>query len=156
MVWEEDGGKISRAHCGDKVPSLDAMMLRGGLHSEPQTSSLRQVFPRLGLQETPPLGAAKSATKQQPIIHSRSHLHLPLPFPPLLTPSQPSPFHHPLHSSPTPPPLHSISPSVLSWATIGLLFMASPIEDALLYKTLEPSSRHTPFEDVAHNSYLGL
>lgn len=34
--------------------------------------------------------------------------------------------------------------------------MASPIEDALLYKTLEPSSRPTPFEDVAHNSYLGL
>ncbi|MEQ2271513.1 Integrin alpha-7, partial [Xenotaenia resolanae] len=36
---------------------------------------------------------------------------------------------------------------------LGLLFMASAVEDALLYKTLEPS---TPFEDVAHNSYLGL
>ncbi|XP_070700413.1 integrin alpha-7 isoform X3 [Pempheris klunzingeri] len=34
--------------------------------------------------------------------------------------------------------------------------MASPVEDALLYKTLEPSSRHTSFEDVAHNSYLGF
>ncbi|XP_071778794.2 integrin alpha-7 [Centroberyx gerrardi] len=39
---------------------------------------------------------------------------------------------------------------------LGLLFMASPIEDALLYKTLEPSNRPTPFEDVAHNSYLGF
>lgn len=39
---------------------------------------------------------------------------------------------------------------------VGLLFMASPVEDALLYKTLEPSTRPTPFEDVAHNSYLGL
>ncbi|XP_056130002.1 integrin alpha-7 [Lampris incognitus] len=39
---------------------------------------------------------------------------------------------------------------------LGLLFMASPVEDALLYKTLEPSSRATAFEDVAHNSYLGF
>lgn len=36
----------------------------------------------------------------------------------------------------------------------GLLFMASPIEDALVYKTLEPSK--SSFEDVAQNSYLGL
>uniref|UniRef100_UPI0037E7210F integrin alpha-7-like n=1 Tax=Semicossyphus pulcher TaxID=241346 RepID=UPI0037E7210F len=46
------------------------------------------------------------------------------------------------------------APGTYNWK--GLLFMASPIEDALLYKTLEPSSRHTAFEDVAHNSYLGL
>ncbi|KAM8867485.1 integrin alpha-7 isoform 1-T1 [Synchiropus picturatus] len=39
---------------------------------------------------------------------------------------------------------------------LGLLFMASPVEDALLYKTLEPSSRPSPFVDVAHNSYLGF
>uniref|UniRef100_A0A669ERJ0 Integrin subunit alpha 7 n=1 Tax=Oreochromis niloticus TaxID=8128 RepID=A0A669ERJ0_ORENI len=39
---------------------------------------------------------------------------------------------------------------------LGLLFMASPVEDALLYKTLEPSRRPTSFEDVAHNSYLGF
>ncbi|MEQ2252158.1 Integrin alpha-7, partial [Ilyodon furcidens] len=43
------------------------------------------------------------------------------------------------------------APGTYNWK--GLLFMASAVEDALLYKTLEPS---TPFEDVAHNSYLGL
>uniref|UniRef100_A0A672Y8J1 Integrin subunit alpha 7 n=1 Tax=Sphaeramia orbicularis TaxID=375764 RepID=A0A672Y8J1_9TELE len=46
------------------------------------------------------------------------------------------------------------APGTYNWK--GLLFMASPIEDALLYKTLEPSNRPTPFEDVAHNSYLGF
>uniref|UniRef100_A0A3B4UUS4 Integrin subunit alpha 7 n=1 Tax=Seriola dumerili TaxID=41447 RepID=A0A3B4UUS4_SERDU len=46
------------------------------------------------------------------------------------------------------------APGTYNWK--GLLFMASPVEDALLYKTLEPSSRPTPFEDVAHNSYLGF
>lgn len=65
----------------------------------------------------------------------------------------PSPFHHPFTSHPH--SLLCLSLFFLSWA-IGLLFMASPIEDALLYKTLEPSSRPTAFEDVAHNSYLGL
>lgn len=72
-------------------------------------------------------------------------------------PSLPHHFTTPSLPSHTPPSV-SLSLSVflfLSWA-IGLLFMASPIEDALLYKTLEPSSRPTPFEDVAHNSYLGL
>ncbi|KAM6927399.1 integrin alpha-7 [Xenentodon cancila] len=39
---------------------------------------------------------------------------------------------------------------------LGLLFMASAVEDALLYKTLEPSKRPTAFEDVAHISYLGF
>ncbi|XP_019736045.1 integrin alpha-7 [Hippocampus comes] len=39
---------------------------------------------------------------------------------------------------------------------LGLLFMASPVEDALLYKTLEPSKKPTAFEDVTHNSYLGF
>ncbi|XP_036387353.1 integrin alpha-7 [Megalops cyprinoides] len=39
---------------------------------------------------------------------------------------------------------------------LGLLFMASPVEDALVYKTLEPSNRPTIFEDVAQNSYLGF
>ncbi|KAJ8378289.1 hypothetical protein AAFF_G00244240 [Aldrovandia affinis] len=39
---------------------------------------------------------------------------------------------------------------------LGLLFMASPVEDALVYKTLEPSIRPTIFEDVAQNSYLGF
>lgn len=46
------------------------------------------------------------------------------------------------------------APGTYNWK--GLLFMASPTEDALLYRTLEPSSRPTPFEDVAHNSYLGF
>ncbi|CAN9511815.1 unnamed protein product [Ophioblennius macclurei] len=46
------------------------------------------------------------------------------------------------------------APGTYNWK--GLLFMASPVEDALLYKTLEPSTRTTPFEDVAHNSYLGF
>uniref|UniRef100_A0A672IBF0 Integrin alpha-2 domain-containing protein n=1 Tax=Salarias fasciatus TaxID=181472 RepID=A0A672IBF0_SALFA len=46
------------------------------------------------------------------------------------------------------------APGTYNWK--GLLFMASPIEDALLYKTLEPSTRTAPFEDVAHNSYLGF
>uniref|UniRef100_A0A8C6NP72 Integrin subunit alpha 7 n=1 Tax=Nothobranchius furzeri TaxID=105023 RepID=A0A8C6NP72_NOTFU len=45
------------------------------------------------------------------------------------------------------------APGTYNWK--GLLFMASAVEDALLYKTLEPSKRPTPFEDVAHNSYLG-
>ncbi|KAM4588465.1 integrin alpha-7 isoform 2-T2 [Odontesthes bonariensis] len=46
------------------------------------------------------------------------------------------------------------APGTYNWK--GLLFMASPVEDALLYKTLEPSKRPTSFEDVAHNSYLGF
>ncbi|KAM9758255.1 integrin alpha-7 isoform 2-T2 [Menidia menidia] len=45
------------------------------------------------------------------------------------------------------------APGTYNWK--GLLFMASPKEDAPLYKTLEPSKRPT-FEDVAHNSYLGF
>ncbi|XP_059925158.1 integrin alpha-7 isoform X2 [Gadus macrocephalus] len=45
------------------------------------------------------------------------------------------------------------APGTYNWK--GLLFMASPFEDTLLYKTQEPSSRST-FEDVAHNSYLGF
>ncbi|KAK1799819.1 hypothetical protein P4O66_006347 [Electrophorus voltai] len=51
----------------------------------------------------------------------------------------------------TPPHNH---PHPYPWAS-GLLFMASPIEDALVYKTLEPSSQPM-FEDVAQNSYLGF
>uniref|UniRef100_A0A8C8HYE3 Integrin alpha-2 domain-containing protein n=1 Tax=Oncorhynchus tshawytscha TaxID=74940 RepID=A0A8C8HYE3_ONCTS len=39
---------------------------------------------------------------------------------------------------------------------LGLLFMASPDEDALVYKTLEPHSNRPMFEDVAQNSYLGF
>ncbi|XP_057702290.1 integrin alpha-7 isoform X3 [Corythoichthys intestinalis] len=46
------------------------------------------------------------------------------------------------------------APGTYNWK--GLLFMASPVEDALLYKTLEPSRKPTAFEDVAHNSYLGF
>lgn len=63
----------------------------------------------------------------------------------------------PHHSPPTLLPLSLFLFFFFSlfWA-IGLLFMASPIEDALLYKTLEPTNRPTPFEDVATNSYLGL
>uniref|UniRef100_A0AAY4CK40 Integrin alpha-2 domain-containing protein n=1 Tax=Denticeps clupeoides TaxID=299321 RepID=A0AAY4CK40_9TELE len=38
---------------------------------------------------------------------------------------------------------------------LGLMFMASPVEDALVYKSLEPSSRPM-YEDVAQNSYLGF
>ncbi|KAK1151376.1 integrin alpha-7 isoform X1 [Acipenser oxyrinchus oxyrinchus] len=34
--------------------------------------------------------------------------------------------------------------------------MASPVEDALVYRTLDPSDRGTSFEDVAQNSYLGF
>uniref|UniRef100_A0A4W4G4C6 Integrin alpha-2 domain-containing protein n=1 Tax=Electrophorus electricus TaxID=8005 RepID=A0A4W4G4C6_ELEEL len=45
------------------------------------------------------------------------------------------------------------APGTYNWK--GLLFMASPIEDALVYKTLEPSSQPM-FEDVAQNSYLGF
>ncbi|XP_007248427.3 integrin alpha-7 isoform X2 [Astyanax mexicanus] len=45
------------------------------------------------------------------------------------------------------------APGTYNWK--GLLFMASPVEDALVYKTLEPSTRHA-FEDVAQNSYLGF
>ncbi len=81
----------------------------------------------------------------------------------LVSPAPPSPLFSlftlfcPLTISPpnhSPPTLPSVS-LFLFWA-IGLLFMASPIEDALLYKTLEPASRPTSFEDVATNSYLGL
>ncbi|XP_064160565.1 integrin alpha-7 isoform X2 [Anguilla rostrata] len=46
------------------------------------------------------------------------------------------------------------APGTYNWK--GLLFMASPVEDALVYKTLEPSARPTIFEDVAQNSYLGF
>nr|XP_057911232.1 integrin alpha-7 isoform X2 [Doryrhamphus excisus] len=46
------------------------------------------------------------------------------------------------------------APGTYNWK--GLLFMASPVEDALLYKTMEPSRKPTAFEDVAHNSYLGF
>ncbi|XP_051931400.1 integrin alpha-7 isoform X2 [Hippocampus zosterae] len=46
------------------------------------------------------------------------------------------------------------APGTYNWK--GLLFMASPVEDALLYKTLEPSKKPTAFEDVTHNSYLGF
>ncbi|KAG7478239.1 hypothetical protein MATL_G00077890 [Megalops atlanticus] len=46
------------------------------------------------------------------------------------------------------------APGTYNWK--GLLFMASPVEDALVYKTLEPSNRPTIFEDVAQNSYLGF
>lgn len=92
-----------------------------------------------------------STKEQQPTNHSLSHLHTPSPpfcsFCPLLY----SPHHFTAPSLPT-----SLCPSPAISGRLGLLFMASPIEDALLYKTLEPSSRPTPFEDVAHNSYLGL
>ncbi|XP_073681651.1 integrin alpha-7 [Garra rufa] len=44
------------------------------------------------------------------------------------------------------------APGTYNWK--GLLFMASPVEDALVYKTLEPSK--SSFEDVAQNSYLGF
>ncbi|KAI1899994.1 hypothetical protein AGOR_G00067650 [Albula goreensis] len=46
------------------------------------------------------------------------------------------------------------APGTYNWK--GLLFMASPVEDALVYKTLEPSHRPSIFEDVAQNSYLGF
>ncbi|XP_031423123.1 integrin alpha-7 isoform X2 [Clupea harengus] len=45
------------------------------------------------------------------------------------------------------------APGTYNWK--GLMFLASPIEDALVYKSLEPSSRPV-FEDVAQNSYLGF
>ncbi|XP_077060636.1 integrin alpha-7 isoform X1 [Siphateles boraxobius] len=44
------------------------------------------------------------------------------------------------------------APGTYNWK--GLLFMASPVEDALVYKTLEPSK--SSFEDVSQNSYLGF
>uniref|UniRef100_A0A672LNG0 Integrin subunit alpha 7 n=1 Tax=Sinocyclocheilus grahami TaxID=75366 RepID=A0A672LNG0_SINGR len=44
------------------------------------------------------------------------------------------------------------APGTYNWK--GLLFMANPVEDALVYKTLEPSK--SSFEDVAQNSYLGF
>uniref|UniRef100_A0A673ZGI0 Integrin subunit alpha 7 n=1 Tax=Salmo trutta TaxID=8032 RepID=A0A673ZGI0_SALTR len=46
------------------------------------------------------------------------------------------------------------APGTYNWK--GLLFMASPDEDALVYKTLEPHSNRPMFEDVAQNSYLGF
>ncbi|XP_066564388.1 integrin alpha-7 isoform X2 [Amia ocellicauda] len=46
------------------------------------------------------------------------------------------------------------APGTYNWK--GLLFMTSPVEDTLVYKTLEPSERATTFEDVAQNSYLGF
>ncbi|XP_047666119.1 integrin alpha-7 isoform X5 [Tachysurus fulvidraco] len=45
------------------------------------------------------------------------------------------------------------APGTYNWK--GLLFMASVVEDALVYKTLEPSKRAT-IQDVAQNSYLGF
>ncbi|XP_028854534.1 integrin alpha-7 isoform X2 [Denticeps clupeoides] len=45
------------------------------------------------------------------------------------------------------------APGTYNWK--GLMFMASPVEDALVYKSLEPSSRPM-YEDVAQNSYLGF
>ncbi|KAG7281763.1 hypothetical protein CRUP_037044, partial [Coryphaenoides rupestris] len=51
-----------------------------------------------------------------------------------------------LNSQLIPVPYHSY---------LGLLFMASPYEDTLLYKTQEPASRPS-LDDVAHNSYLGF
>lgn len=115
-----------------------------GVQSEPDVSSLHQV----------PSGFAGQTTvaphRKQSI--TTSHLHLPLPFS-----SSFHPHHH--FTIPSHPPHAPLSASfcflLLFWA-IGLLFMASPVEDALLYKTLEPSRRPTSFEDVAHNSYLGL
>ncbi|XP_016374990.1 integrin alpha-7-like [Sinocyclocheilus rhinocerous] len=44
------------------------------------------------------------------------------------------------------------APGTYNWK--GLLFMANPVEDALVYKTQEPSK--SSFEDVAQNSYLGF
>lgn len=79
-----------------------------------------------------------------------------------VSPAHPSPFFsfcpllYPPHHFTTPSLPTTLCPSPPISGHLGLLFMASPIEDALLYKTLEPSSRPTPFEDVAHNSYLGL
>uniref|UniRef100_A0A671MXM9 Integrin alpha-7-like n=1 Tax=Sinocyclocheilus anshuiensis TaxID=1608454 RepID=A0A671MXM9_9TELE len=48
------------------------------------------------------------------------------------------------------------APGTYNWKgnEIWLLFMANPVEDALVYKTLEPSK--SSFEDVAQNSYLGF
>ncbi|XP_053083080.1 integrin alpha-7 isoform X4 [Pangasianodon hypophthalmus] len=45
------------------------------------------------------------------------------------------------------------APGTYNWK--GLLFMASVVEDALVYKTLEPSKRPT-VQDVTQNSYLGF
>lgn len=118
-------------------------------------SSKRRLFDRfspVGLQETPP----RRRREQKKVNHSQPVSPAPTS-PPFLPFSRPPPLTiSPPPSLLTHTPPHSVSPSILSRATIGLLFMASPIEDALLYKTLEPSSRPTPFEDVAHNSYLGL
>ncbi|KAK7128255.1 hypothetical protein R3I93_020759 [Phoxinus phoxinus] len=44
------------------------------------------------------------------------------------------------------------APGTYNWK--GLLFMASPVEDALVYKTLDLSK--SSFEDVSQNSYLGF
>lgn len=125
-----------------------------GTQSDPTVRHHFTGYPPV-LQERHPAAPQKTKT---PINRSSSHRHLPFPFfflfslflPPhhLTTPS-PQPPHPALHL------LYLLSFFSLSRA-LGLLFMASPVEDALLYKTLEPSSRPTPFEDVAHNSYLGL
>ncbi|KAK9966085.1 hypothetical protein ABG768_003215 [Culter alburnus] len=44
------------------------------------------------------------------------------------------------------------APGTYNWK--GLLFMASPVEDALVYKTVEPSK--SSIKDVSQNSYLGF
>ncbi|XP_067287260.1 integrin alpha-7 isoform X3 [Pseudorasbora parva] len=45
------------------------------------------------------------------------------------------------------------APGTYNWK--GLLFMASPVEDALVYKTVESKAKSS-FEDVSQNSYLGF
>lgn len=115
--------------------------------SGPETSSPHQCYPVV-LQEAPLQHRRAETNQSQPV-----------------SPAQPCPlcfslcplFYPPHHfTTPSLPTSLSLWPSPPISGHVGLLFMASPIEDALLYKTLEPSSRPTPFEDVAHNSYLGL
>lgn len=77
------------------------------------------------------------------VCHSITPLSPPHPHPP-------TPFTS--HASLSIP---SFFLSLSLYGAPGLMFLASPIEDALVYKSMEPSSP-PQFADVAHNSYLGL
>lgn len=159
-TWEEACGKMSRGeHCG--LWFLTSLFTKSGMAWLQRLNE--QMEKRKRTQSEPEMSSPHHCTQwfsrkhhcstkaQKPTNHSLSHLHTPFPFF-FLSVHSFIPLHH--FTAPSLPTSLCPSPSISGH--LGLLFMASPIEDALLYKTLEPSSRPTPFEDVAHNSYLGL
>lgn len=136
-----------------KKKVLESMSEEGGAEPVWAWSVVSPPGTRWRWRETPPRHHKK--TKQQSITACLTCTSLSPFFPLFSLHSSPPPFHHPITPSHTPPSV-ALSVFLFPPRAAGLLFMASPVEDALLYKTLEPSSRPTPFEDVAHNSYLGL